>query len=116
MKKVTKTAKLLGKMGGEVTSASKTEAARANGTKGGRPRKRDKELSESLPSILGPTLEIINHVDKSSGLNQRLNPFLAKCTAPELSNRYETAMAVLEVIRAMRRQLHTEAIAEPERY
>jgi hypothetical protein len=70
MKKVTKAAKLLGKMGGEVTSDSKTEAARTNGTKGGRPRKRDKELSESLPSILGPTLEIINQLERESILRQ----------------------------------------------
>ena len=51
-----------------------------------------------------------SQVDKSSGLNQSLNPFLAQCTAPELSNRYETALMVLEDIREMRRQRQTEAI------
>jgi hypothetical protein len=33
----------LGRRGGKVTSAAKTQASRANGTKGGRPKKAAKE-------------------------------------------------------------------------
>ena len=64
MKKTTRAAKLLGKLGGETTSAARANASRLNGTKGGRPRRRAEELSEELPPILGPTLELINQLER----------------------------------------------------
>lgn len=64
MKKSTRAAKLLGKLGGETTSAARAMASRLNGTKGGRPRRRVEELVEEIPPILGPTLEIINQVER----------------------------------------------------
>lgn len=64
MKKSTKAAKLLGKLGGETTSAARANASRLNGTKGGRPRTRGKELFEDIPPILGPALEVINQLEQ----------------------------------------------------
>jgi len=56
-------AKLLGKFGGEATSAAKAKSSRENGAKGGRPKKKD----TSLPPSLGPALELINQIE-SEGL------------------------------------------------
>jgi hypothetical protein len=70
MKGSTKAAKLLGKLGGETTSAARANASRLNGTKGGRPRRRAVELSEEIPPILGPTLELINQLE-SEGIIQK---------------------------------------------
>lgn len=64
MKKSTKAAKLLGKLGGETTSAARANASRLNGTKGGRPRTRDEESFEEIPPILGPALEVINQLEQ----------------------------------------------------
>jgi tRNA A-37 threonylcarbamoyl transferase component Bud32 len=57
-----------------------------------------------------PTPLEASQVDPSLGLSQSLNPFLAKCTAPELANRYKTALVVLEEIRVLRRQRQAEAL------
>jgi hypothetical protein len=64
MKRSTKAAKLLGKLGGETTSAARANASRLNGTKGGRPRRRAEELFDEMPPILGPTLELINQLER----------------------------------------------------
>jgi predicted nucleotidyltransferase len=69
MKKSTKAAKLLGKLGGETKSAAKANASRLNGTKGGRPRKRAEKLIE-IPPILGPTLELINQLEREGIIKQ----------------------------------------------
>ncbi|MCC7528368.1 MAG: hypothetical protein IT342_07590 [Candidatus Melainabacteria bacterium] len=71
MKRLTKAAKLLGKLGGETTSAARANASRLNGAKGGRPRRRvEEELFEEIPPILGPTLELINQLE-SEGIIQK---------------------------------------------
>src|SRR5271170_6723508 len=64
LKSSTRAAKLLGKLGGETTSAARANASRLNGTKGGRPRRRTEELFEDMPPILGPTLELINQLER----------------------------------------------------
>jgi len=63
MKKSTRAAKLLGKLGGETTSAARAMASRLNGSKGGRPKKVVEESFEQMPSILGPTLMLINQLE-----------------------------------------------------
>lgn len=63
MKRSTKAAKLLGKLGGQTTSAARAKASRLNGKKGGRPKRRTEELVEELPPILGPTLELVNQLE-----------------------------------------------------
>jgi predicted nucleotidyltransferase len=70
VKKSTRAAKLLGKLGGETTSAAKAEASRANGTKGGRPRKRTEELTEDLPPTIGPALEVLNQLEDEGIIQQ----------------------------------------------
>lgn len=70
MKNSTRAAKLLGKLGGETTSAARAMASRLNGTKGGRPKRRAAELVEEMPPILGPTLELINQLE-SEGIIQQ---------------------------------------------
>jgi len=64
MKRATQAAKLLGKLGGETKSAAKAAASRLNGAKGGRPKRREQDLFEEIPPILGPTLELINQLER----------------------------------------------------
>lgn len=61
---------MLGKLGGETTSAARAMASRLNGTKGGRPRRRAEELVEEIPAILGPTLEVINQLEREGIIQQ----------------------------------------------
>lgn len=64
MKESTRAVKLLGKLGGETTSAARANTSRLNGIKGGRPKARSKELLEDMPAILGPALELINQLEQ----------------------------------------------------
>lgn len=61
---------MLGKLGGETTSAARANASRLNGTKGGRPKRGAEEMVKELPPILGPTLELINQLE-SEGIIQK---------------------------------------------
>jgi hypothetical protein len=70
MKRTTRAAKLLGKLGGEKTSAARAEASRLNGMKGGRPKRRAEELFEEMPPVLGPTLELINQLESEGIIRQ----------------------------------------------
>jgi hypothetical protein len=61
----TRAARILGQMGGGSTSPAKSEAARRNGAKGGRPKKVDENVS-----VLGPTLAVIKQLE-TEGLIQK---------------------------------------------
>lgn len=58
-------------------------------------------------------LEVSQVEDSAEG--QNLNPLLARCTATEASNRYESAFELLQDIRNIRKLRLVEAVAEPVR-
>lgn len=60
-----------------------------------------------------PTPLETSQVDLQTGLTQSINTFLARCTALELNERYQSASAALEKIRTMRAEMQYEAIADP---
>lgn len=60
-----------------------------------------------------PTPIEASQVDEDTDLSSIFNPFLAKCTAMEISDRFSSAEELLEEIRTIRRQRQIEAVKEP---
>jgi len=55
-----------------------------------------------------------SQINQDHELAAFLNPFLARCTALNLEDRYTLAGDVLQAIRSLRLNLKSEAISEPE--
>lgn len=60
-----------------------------------------------------PTPLETSQVDEKSNLPLTLNPFLAKCTARDVIDRYDNSLDVLESIRHIRKQRVVESASEP---
>lgn len=58
-----------------------------------------------------PTPLEVSQVDESSNLSTNLNPFMARCTATEVADRYGSAVELLQIIRNIRKQRLLEAVA-----
>ncbi len=55
----------------------------------------------------------VSQVDKSSNLSLKLNPFLARCTATEFTDRYASSRELLNDIRRIRQHRLLDAASEP---
>lgn len=60
-----------------------------------------------------PTPLEVSQVNKSDNLPLSLNPLLAKCTAIEVADRYETSVELLDAICSIRKQRVVEAASDP---
>lgn len=60
-----------------------------------------------------PTPLEVSQVDKNANLPLSLNPLLAKCTATDVADRYETSLDLLDSIRRIRKQRIVEAASDP---
>lgn len=60
-----------------------------------------------------PTPIEASQVDSDTDLSSIFNPFLAKCTAMEISDRFGSAEELLDEIRKIRRERQIEAVKEP---
>lgn len=61
-----------------------------------------------------PTPLEASQIDEKANLPMNLNPFMAKCTAREVGDRYENSLAVLESIRRIRQQRVVEATSSED--
>jgi serine/threonine protein kinase len=60
-----------------------------------------------------PTPLEVSQVDEGAKLSLTLNPLLAKCTACEVADRYDSASELLQDIRRIREQRRVEAVSLP---
>lgn len=60
-----------------------------------------------------PTPLEVSQVDEGAKLGSNLNPLLAKCTAIEVADRYDSALELLHDIRKIREQHRSEAVLVP---